>query len=239
MAASPSLHAVAHRGPSLTALLFLVAAMVLVPPAAAEIRETAIRADPRSIIPLDEFGFSHSGVLELNVSGIAFDPQASAELDLSQLGFFLSTLDAWVHVLRQLQDLDVTCALQSELVKLAFSFDRLRPPSNPAGVEVARSSSFSTAFRVSEPGQYTLVFANCLGGGRDVRVTRARWVGNRGWVGAGGRARDPRRCLVAGRRESRLAPANRGVVRAGDGILGGRAGAAGVRGERGQSTDES
>jgi hypothetical protein len=85
MAASPSLHAVAHRGPSLTALLFLVAAMVLVPPAAAEIRETAIRADLRSIIPLDEFGFSHSGVLELNVSGIAFDPQASAELDLSQL----------------------------------------------------------------------------------------------------------------------------------------------------------
>ena len=73
-----------------------------VPPAAAEIRETAIRADLRSIIPLDEFGFSHSGVLELNVSGIAFDPQASAELDLSQLGFFLSTLDAWVHVLRQL-----------------------------------------------------------------------------------------------------------------------------------------
>jgi hypothetical protein len=83
MAASPSLHAVAHRGPSLTALIFLVAAMVLVPPAAVEIRETAIRADSWSIIPLDEFGFSHSGVLELNVSGIAFDPQASAELDLS------------------------------------------------------------------------------------------------------------------------------------------------------------
>jgi hypothetical protein len=33
-----------------------------------------------------------------------------------------------------------------------------------------------------------------------VRVTRARWAGNRGWVGAGGRARDPRRRLVAGRR---------------------------------------
>jgi uncharacterized membrane protein YedE/YeeE len=37
-------------------------------------------------------------------------------------------------------------------------------------------------------------------GGRDVRVTRARWAGNRGWVGAGARARDPRRRLVAGRR---------------------------------------
>ncbi|XP_066371327.1 protein CANDIDATE G-PROTEIN COUPLED RECEPTOR 7-like [Miscanthus floridulus] len=195
MAASPLPRAAALRRPSLTALLFLVAAMVSVPPVAAEIRETGIRADPRSIIPLDEFGFSHSGVLELNVSGIAFDPQASAELDLSQLGFFLSTLDAWVHVLRQLQDLDVTCALQSELVKLAFSFDRLRPPSNPAGVEVARSSSFSTAFRVNEPGQYTLVFANCLGGGLkvDMDVRSAMYnvdpaTGERQYLSAGASA---------------------------------------------------
>jgi hypothetical protein len=152
------------------AALALLLLLLLAAPAAAEIRETVIRSDPRSIIPLDEFGFSHSGVLELNVSGIAFDPPASSELDLSQLGFFLSTLDAWVHVLRQLQDLDVTCALQADLVKLAYSFDRLRPPSNPAGVEVARSSSFSTAFPVSEPGQYTLVFANCLGGGLKVSM---------------------------------------------------------------------
>ncbi|KAL6631290.1 hypothetical protein ACP70R_028140 [Stipagrostis hirtigluma subsp. patula] len=49
-----------------------------------------IQADPRSIIPLDEFGFTHSGVLELKVFGIAFDPPASAKLDLSQLGFFLN-----------------------------------------------------------------------------------------------------------------------------------------------------
>ncbi|XP_047075221.1 protein CANDIDATE G-PROTEIN COUPLED RECEPTOR 7 [Lolium rigidum] len=150
--------------PPLAAVLLGVLALVAFP-AAAEIRETVIRADPRTIIPLDEFGFSHQGTLELNVSGIAFDPPASSDLDLSQFGFFLSTLDAWVHVLRQLQDLDVTCALQSDLVKLAYSFDRLKPAPNPAGVAVARSSSFTTAFRVSEPGQYTLVFANCLTGG--------------------------------------------------------------------------
>jgi G protein-coupled receptor 107 len=158
MAASPA-----------AAVLALLLAAATAPPAAAEIRETAIRADPRSIIPLDEFGFAHSGVLELNVSAISFAPQASAELDLSQLGFFLSTLDAWVHVLRQLQDLDVTCALQSDLVKPAFSFDRLRPPANPAGIQVARSSS-SAALRVSDPGRYTLVFANCLGGGLRVSM---------------------------------------------------------------------
>uniref|UniRef100_A0ACD5XRC7 Uncharacterized protein n=1 Tax=Avena sativa TaxID=4498 RepID=A0ACD5XRC7_AVESA len=150
--------------PPLAAVLLGVLALLAFP-AAAEIRETVIRADPRTIIPLDEFGFSHQGVLEINVTGIAFDPPASSDLDLSQFGFFLSTLDAWVHVLRQLQDLDVTCALQSDLVKLAYSFDRLKPAPNPAGVEVARSSSFTTSFRVSEPGQYTLVFANCLTGG--------------------------------------------------------------------------
>ncbi|KAM0885005.1 hypothetical protein ACQ4PT_030641 [Festuca glaucescens] len=150
--------------PPLAAMLLCVLALIVFP-AAAEIRETVIRADPRTIIPLDEFGFSHQGILELNVSSIAFDPPASSDLDLSQFGFFLSTLDAWVHVLRQLQDLDVTCALQSDLVKLAYSFDRLKPAPNPAGVAVARSSSFTTAFRVSEPGQYTLVFANCLTGG--------------------------------------------------------------------------
>ncbi|KAI4977561.1 protein CANDIDATE G-PROTEIN COUPLED RECEPTOR 7 [Hordeum vulgare subsp. vulgare] len=156
--------------PPLAAALLAVLALLAVP-AAAEIRSTAIRGDPRTIIPLDEFGFSRHGVLELNVSGIAFDPPASQDLDLSQFGFFLSTLDAWVHVLRQLQDLEVTCALQSDLVKLAYSFDRLRPPANPAGVEVARSSSFTHVFRVSDPGQYTLVFANCLTGGGDLKLS--------------------------------------------------------------------
>ncbi|XBI76174.1 hypothetical protein VPH35_069442 [Triticum aestivum] len=161
----------AAAAPPLAAALLAVL-LALAAPAAAEIRSTAIRADPRTIIPLDEFGFSNQGVLELNVTGIAFDPPASPDLDLSQFGFFLSTLDAWVHVLRQLQDLEVTCALQSDLVRLAYSFDRLRPPANPAGVAVARSSSFTLAFRVTEPGQYTLVFANCLAGaGGDLKVS--------------------------------------------------------------------
>lgn len=67
-----------------------------------------MRSDPRSSSASPTRACS---VLEFNVSDIAFDPPVSTHLDLSQLRFFLSTLDAWVHVLRQLQLLDVTCTL--------------------------------------------------------------------------------------------------------------------------------
>ncbi|KAJ3672506.1 hypothetical protein LUZ60_007227 [Juncus effusus] len=141
--------------------IFLLLLVLLIPFSSAEIRTTTVKSDARSIIPFDEFGFTHKGILELNVSSISLsDP--SPDLDLSQFGFFLSTLDAWVHVLHQLQDLDITCVLQSELVKLAYTFDRLHPPSNPSGVSNARSSSFSIRYNISDPGQYTLVFANCI-----------------------------------------------------------------------------
>jgi G protein-coupled receptor 107 len=137
--------------------------LLLLPLALAEIRTMEVKSDARSIIPFDEFGFTHTGVLELTVSSISLS-DSSPDLDLSQFGFFLSTLDAWVHVLRQLQDLDITCALQSELVKLVYTFDKLHPPTNPSGVLNARSSSFSASYKVTDPGQYTLVFANCLQG---------------------------------------------------------------------------
>ncbi|RWW77478.1 hypothetical protein BHE74_00014361 [Ensete ventricosum] len=130
--------------------------------ARAEIRKMEVRSDARSIIPFDEFGFTQAGGLELNVTGIAFSPEAESP-DLSQLGFFLSTRDAWLHVLRQLQDHDITCALQSDLVRLVYSFDQLFPPPNPSGVAVARSSTFRLGLNLTDlPGQFTLVFANCL-----------------------------------------------------------------------------
>ncbi|KAJ6794101.1 putative protein GPR107 [Iris pallida] len=140
-------------------LLALVSVLLLLPtPSSAEIRSMEIRSDGRTIIPFDEFGFSHAGVLELNVSGISLsDP--NPDLDLSQLGFFLSTRDAWVHVLSQIQSLDITCTLQSDLIKLVFTLDRL--PSSASSPSV-RSADFSALFKVSDPNQYTLLFANCL-----------------------------------------------------------------------------
>ncbi|XP_039814046.1 uncharacterized protein LOC120676774 [Panicum virgatum] len=47
-----------------------------------------------------------------------------------------STFDTWVHILRQLQDLDVTCTLQFDLVKLAH------PPTPP------RPSALRTSPRI-------------------------------------------------------------------------------------------
>ncbi|PIA34868.1 hypothetical protein AQUCO_03700263v1 [Aquilegia coerulea] len=116
----------------------------------AEIRFSEIRSDDRSIIPFDEFGFTHTGQLELNVSHISFS-NPSPELDLSQVGFFLSTRDSWIHVLQQIQDLDITCALQSELVKNVYTFDKLKG-----------STSFNTLYSETDANQFTLVFGNCL-----------------------------------------------------------------------------
>ncbi|MQL86691.1 hypothetical protein Taro_019224 [Colocasia esculenta] len=130
-------------------------------PAAAEIRFSEIRKDARSIIPFDEFGFTHAGVLELNVSKIAFS-NPSPDLDLSQLGFFLSTRDAWIHVVQQIQDTEITCALHSNLIKTVFTLDHLpRLPSTGAAIPPP-ADSFGVVVPEGEPDQFTLVFANCL-----------------------------------------------------------------------------
>ncbi|XVE58163.1 hypothetical protein DITRI_Ditri04bG0148300 [Diplodiscus trichospermus] len=116
----------------------------------AEIRSAEIRSDGRHIIPFDEFGFTHTGRLELNVSQIALsDPNQN--LDLSKVGFFLSTGDAWMHVLQQIEDGEVSCPLGSDLVKSVFVFNSLNG-----------KSSFDTIYELKEADQYTLVFANCL-----------------------------------------------------------------------------
>ncbi|GMJ10928.1 hypothetical protein like AT5G42090 [Hibiscus trionum] len=122
----------------------------------AEIRFTEIRSDARPIIPFDQFGFTHSGRLVLNVSQIDLSNK-NPDLDLAKVGFFLSTLDAWMHVLQQLADGEVTCALESDLVKLVTDFKASKG-----------KSSFDVVFQVNNADQYTLVFANCLS---DVKVS--------------------------------------------------------------------
>lgn len=113
----------------------------------AEIRSTEIRSDARPIIPFDEFGFTHTGRLELNVSGISL---SNPNLDLSQVGFFLCTRDSWMRVLQQLEEGEVKCALRSDLVKPVYTFDKLK-----------NAKGFSTVFSENDADQYTLVFANC------------------------------------------------------------------------------
>ncbi|XP_031262735.1 protein CANDIDATE G-PROTEIN COUPLED RECEPTOR 7-like isoform X2 [Pistacia vera] len=116
----------------------------------AEIRFTEIRSDGRPIIPFDGFGFTHRGRLELNVSKITLSNR-NPELDFSKVGLFLCTRDSWLHVLQQLEDGEVTCALQSDLIKHVFTFKNLNG-----------KSEFSTLYVENDSDQYTLVFANCL-----------------------------------------------------------------------------
>lgn len=117
----------------------------------ADIRSSDIRSDDRPIIPFDEFGFTHKGQLELNVSHIQFSNK-NPDLDLSRVGFFLCTRDSWLHVLQQIEDGEITCALQSDLIKHVYTFNKLQNG----------QSSFSILVSENDADQYTLVFANCL-----------------------------------------------------------------------------
>lgn len=142
------------RSVFLSLLLFLSMSISL-----AEIRFTAVRSDARSIIPFDQFGFTHTGRLELNVSRILLSNQ---NIDLSRVGFFLCTLDSWMHVLQQLEDGEVTCALLSDLVKPVYNFNSLK-------VEKSVNTEFNIVFLENDADQYTLLFANCIGS--DLKVS--------------------------------------------------------------------
>lgn len=142
------------RSVFLSLLLFLSMSISL-----AEIRFTAVRSDARSIIPFDQFGFTHTGRLELNVSRILLSNQ---NIDLSRVGFFLCTLDSWMHVLQQLEDGEVPCALLSDLVKPVYNFNSLK-------VEKSVNTEFNIVFLENDADQYTLLFANCIGS--DLKVS--------------------------------------------------------------------
>nr|GMC64691.1 protein GPR107-like [Ipomoea batatas] len=131
----------------------LAAFALLFATAFAEIRSTQIRSDARSTIPFDEFGFTHSGRLNLSVTDFSFSaPKGQPDPPLSQLGFFLCTLDAWMHVLEQFQSKEIQCTLESDLIRKVFTFDQIK----------SSAHEYSASIEVSEANQFTLVFANCV-----------------------------------------------------------------------------
>lgn len=131
-------------------LVFCVLVFQLLSLSSAAIRFNEIRNDNRPIIPFDEFGFTHRGRLELNVSKISLS-KSNPDLDFSKVGFFLCTRDSWLHVLQQLEDGEITCVLQSDLIKQVFTFNNLNG-----------KSEYNTIYSENDADQYTLVFANCL-----------------------------------------------------------------------------
>lgn len=135
---------------SLLLLLF-----ISISPSSAEIRVTEVRSDSRMVIPFDEFGFTHRGHLELNVSSISL---SNSKVDLSKVGFFLSTREAWIQVLEQIDDSDYSCPLESKLVRVVYTFNLLTKD----------ASSFNADYSEPDPDQYILIFANCA---RDLVVS--------------------------------------------------------------------
>ncbi|XP_073298895.1 protein CANDIDATE G-PROTEIN COUPLED RECEPTOR 7-like [Primulina huaijiensis] len=130
-------------------ILFSVASLT-----GAEIRHSEIRNDDRPIIAFDEFGFTHRGQLQLNITKLSLSgPQNPDTSILSKLGFFLCTRDAWIHVLQQIEDAEITCAVGSDSVKKVFTFDALPNPI---------PTVWNLLYSESDADRYTLVFANCL-----------------------------------------------------------------------------
>ncbi|KAL8234193.1 hypothetical protein R6Q59_020293 [Mikania micrantha] len=137
--------------------LYLIAALCLhFTFTSADIRRTDIRSDSRSTIPINEFGFTHSGHLHVNLSQISFSP---SEPDLSRIGFFLCTRDSWIHVVEQIQSRKIQCPLDSPAVERLLTFDHFKP-----------ITSYDAVFNVTDPNLFALVFANCAGGSFKVSV---------------------------------------------------------------------
>ncbi|GLJ54181.1 hypothetical protein SUGI_1161320 [Cryptomeria japonica] len=99
--------------------VWAVAVILLAPFCVGEIRVSEIRLDARSIIPFDEFGFTHRGHLEMTVRGASY--KAVKEIDPSHMGFFLSTREAWIHVLHELQRGEIHCVLDTNQYTLVFA----------------------------------------------------------------------------------------------------------------------
>lgn len=132
--------------------LLVIATAVFSTTTVAEIHVTEIRSDNGSTLALDQFGFTHNGSLELNLSQISLPPKP----ELSQVGFFLCTRDSWLQVL---EEIPTRCPLNSEHVMKVFTFDKLPNP-----VADRFDTVYSVVYNVSDPNQYILFFSNCGSG---------------------------------------------------------------------------
>lgn len=141
--------------------LLVIATAVFSTTTVAEIHVTKIRAVNGSTLSLDQFGFTHDGRLELNLSQI-YRPKP----DLSQVGFFLCTRDSWLQVLEELEEFQIRCPLNSEHVMKVVTFDKL--PNPPA-------DRFDTVYNVSDPNQYILFFSHCGSGLVSMNVRSAMY----------------------------------------------------------------
>lgn len=95
----------------------------IIPSSLAEIRYSQIRSDSRPIIIFHEFGFTERGYLEMHVTEASYKLTVKKEIQPAQAGFFVTTSDAWIHVLQQLEQEKIKCILDSDLITVLFTFE--------------------------------------------------------------------------------------------------------------------
>ena len=130
-------------------VLFLLLATCLISPATSEIKSFRQLSPSNTIIPIDEFGFTANGTVELNVSEISYS-STNPSLNFSRLVFFLATRKTWLSAIQENDDGRSLCPIKLD------AFDTVFTLTNKTG------NSFATVHSVKKPGLYTLVFANCL-----------------------------------------------------------------------------
>lgn len=141
-----------------TVLAFAILVSLLaffMPSSYAEIKHTRIKADSRSVIEFEKFGFTHNGYLDIILTNISYPAEISNSEQLSLMGFFLVTEENWVQVLIEYSELgesDARCVLQNPLIISVFTFQEIDPS----------SGMVNKSFHAPGADEYNLKFANCL-----------------------------------------------------------------------------
>ncbi|XP_047328667.1 protein CANDIDATE G-PROTEIN COUPLED RECEPTOR 7-like [Impatiens glandulifera] len=124
-------------------ILHCLLLLLLSPSATAEIKNLKFTADARPVISLENFGFTHSGQINIAVSIIA-----SSSRDPSQLGLFLVTKDSLNLLILEIEQKPFMCMLESNhIILLNLSYPL--------------HSNFNISYPITSPNEYYLFFANC------------------------------------------------------------------------------
>lgn len=135
----------------LQTFLFILLLGCIIPFSLAEIRYSQIRSDSRPIIIFHEFGYTERGHLEMYVTDASYKLTVDKEINPAHAGFFVTTSDAWLHVLQQLEQEEIKCILDSKLVTVLFTFEVIQ-----------NNKNFNKTFSPSDSNLYILIFANCI-----------------------------------------------------------------------------
>ena len=135
----------------LQTFLIILLSLCIIPSSLAEIRYSQIRSDSRPIIIFHEFGFTERGHLEMYVTEASYKLTVNKEINPVHVGFFVTTSDAWFHVLQQLEEEKIKCILDNNLVTVLFTFEVIQ-----------NNKNFNQIFTPLNTNQYILIFANCI-----------------------------------------------------------------------------